>query len=223
VLDAGDTLLGSRTIVPLAIGAESSGTTVLSIPVGTVSGTHHVIARADGDDVVVEGDEDNNTKTAQLQVRLEVLVAPGSMDLASPPTSFTITGNGFADVGFGLPVVNFVRGSTLLAQARATALASGTLTVPYPTSATSLTANVPGLSVGSVEATFSALGTGPLTVTDTRPAPGVSAITPSAIDLASPPASFTITGNGFASGNFGLPVINFMRAGRSWRRRAPPR
>jgi subtilisin family serine protease len=221
--DAGDTLLGSRPIAPLAIGAESAGTTVLSIPVGTASGTYHVIARADADDVVVEGDEANNTRSVQLQVRLEVSVAPGSIDLASPPANFTITGNGFANAGFGLPVVNFVRGTTLLAQARATALAGGTtLTVPYPTSATSLTTNVPGLSIGSVDvqvwqqtasASFSALGTGPLSVVDTRPAPGVSEITPSSIDLASPPASFTITGNGLANAGFGLPVVNFMRGG----------
>jgi hypothetical protein len=196
---------------------------VLSIPVGTASGTYHVIARADADDVVVEGDEANNTRSVQLQVRLEVSVAPGSIDLASPPANFTITGNGFANAGFGLPVVNFVRGTTLLAQARATALAGGTtLTVPYPTSATSLTTNVPGLSIGSVDvqvwqqtasASFSALGTGPLSVVDTRPAPGVSEITPSSIDLASPPASFTITGNGLANAGFGLPVVNFMRGG----------
>jgi subtilisin family serine protease len=223
VLDAGDTLLGSRPIAPLGIGAESSGTTVLSIPAATASGTYHVIARADADDVVVEGDEANNTRSAQLQVRLEVSVAPGSIDLASPPATFAIAGNGFANAGFGLPVVNFVRGTTLLAQARATALAGGTaLTVPYPTSATSLTTNVPGLSVGSVEvqvwqqtasASFSALGTGPLAVVDTRPAPGISAITPSSIDLASPPATFTITGNGLENVGFGLPVINFMRGG----------
>ena len=82
VLDAGDTLLGSRPIAPLGIGAESTGATVLSIPAATASGTYHVIARADSDDVVVEGDEANNTRSAQLQVRLEVSVAPGSIDLA---------------------------------------------------------------------------------------------------------------------------------------------
>src|SRR2546422_2400085 len=145
-------------------------------------------------------------------------ITPSSIDLATPPASFTITGNGFANLGFGLPMVNFMRGTTLLAQARATALTGGTtLTVPFPTPATSITPNLPGLSAGPVQAqvwqqtgsapTFSLIGSAALTVTDTR----VSGITPSSIDLATPPASFTITGNGFANLGFGLPVVNFMR------------
>jgi subtilisin len=148
-------------------------------------------------------------------------IAPNAIDLVSPPTSFTITGNGFANLGFGLPVVNFVRNGTLIAQARATGLSgSTTLTVPYPTPATSLTPNMPGLSAGTVQAqvwqqtssalTFSLIGSTTLTVTDTR---GVSGITPSTIDLAGPPASFTITGSGFANLGFGLPVVNFVRNG----------
>src|SRR3989442_181395 len=99
-------------------------------------------------------------------------------------------------------MVNFMRGTTLLAQARATALtSSSTLTVPFPTPATSITPNLPGLSAGPVQAqvwqqtgsapTFSLIGSAALTVTDTRPVPGVSGITPSSMDLATPPASFT--------------------------------
>src|SRR2546430_1098204 len=71
--------------------------------------------------------------------------------------------------GFGLPVVNFMRGSTMLAQVRATALTgTTTLTVPFSTS----------LTVGAVQAqvytqtgnaTYSLIGTLALTVTDTRP------------------------------------------------------
>jgi len=143
-------------------------------------------------------------------------ITPGTIDLASPPASFTITGSGFANAGFGLPVVNFVRDGTLIAQARATGLSgSTTLTVPYPTPATSLTPNMPGLSAGTVQAqvwqqtgtnSFSLVGSATLTVTDTR---GLS-ITPNLINLAVPPASFTITGNGFTNLGFGLPVVNFM-------------
>ncbi|TMK25269.1 MAG: hypothetical protein E6G64_16290 [Actinobacteria bacterium] len=151
-------------------------------------------------------------------------IAPSTIDLASPPATFTITGNGFANLGFGLPVVNFVRGSTLIAQARATALAGNTtLTVPFPTQATAITTNVPGLSAGTVQAqvwqqtgnapTFSLIGSATLTVTDTRPVPGVSGISPNPIDLADPPATFTITGVGFANLGFGLPVVNFVRGG----------
>jgi hypothetical protein len=147
-------------------------------------------------------------------------ITPSTIDLASPPATFTITGNGFANLGFGLPVVNFVRGNTLIAQARATALnGSTTLTVPFPTQATAITPNMPGLSAGAVTAqvwqqtgssSFSLAGAAGLTVTDTRPVPGVSGITPSTISLTTPPASFTITGNGFANLGFGLPVVNFL-------------
>jgi subtilisin family serine protease len=221
VVDAADTLLASRDVPALAVGASSAASTALTIPVGKPSGTYFLIAQADADGIVEEGDEANNTRALQIQVRVEVLVDPSAIDLASAPAAFAITGNGFADVGFGLPVVNFVRGTTLLAQARATGLTATTLAVPFPTSATSLTPNVPGLSAGAVEVqvwlqtgpgSFSPLGTGPLTVADTRQAPGVSGITPSAIDLASPPSTFTITGGGFVIGA-GLPVINFVRGG----------
>ncbi|MGH7346009.1 MAG: S8 family serine peptidase, partial [Candidatus Rokuibacteriota bacterium] len=149
-------------------------------------------------------------------------ITPSPIDLATPPATFTITGGGFANLGFGLPVVNFMRGNTLLAQARATAPSgSTTLTVPYPTQATALTPNLPGLSAGPVQAqvwqqtaiapTYSLIGSATFTVTDTRSLPGVSGISPSTVDLATPPASFTITGNGFANFGFGLPVVNFMR------------
>src|SRR5439155_9269269 len=35
-------------------------------------------------------------------------VTPSPTDLAAAPGSFTISGNGFANLGVGLPVVNFV-------------------------------------------------------------------------------------------------------------------
>jgi hypothetical protein len=148
-------------------------------------------------------------------------ITPEAIDLAAPPAAFTITGSGLSSSGFGLPVINFIRSGALVAQARASALVAGTtLTVPFPTAATSLTPNLPGLSAGTVQvqvwqptgsATYSLIGSLTLSVADTRPAPGVTGITPSTIELAIPPASFTITGGGFENLGFGLPVINFMR------------
>ena len=145
-------------------------------------------------------------------------ITPSTIDLATPPASFTIAGSGFANLGFGLPVVNFMRGTTLLAQARATALTgSTTLTVPFPTQATALTPNMPGLSGGAVQAqvwqqtgsnSFSLVTTVALTVTDTRRVDGIA---PASINLAAPPATFTITGIGFSDLGYGLPVVNFMR------------
>ena len=148
-------------------------------------------------------------------------ITPSIIDLATPPTAFTIAGNGFTNQGFGLPVVNFTRGTTVLAQARASAMTgSTTLTVPFPTAATAIAPNLPGLSAGTVQAqvyvqtgsvTYTLIGSVSLTINDTRVVPGVSTITPSTIDLATPPTSFTITGNGFTNQGFGLPVVNFAR------------
>jgi subtilisin family serine protease len=220
--DTGDTLVGNRTIGALAAGGSSAGSTTLTLPVGTAAGNYYFIARADGDDALVEGQEGNNSTAVLVEVRAEVLVAPNAIDLATPPATFTVTGGGFANLGFGLPVVNFARNGLLLAQARATAMTETTLTVPFPTSATAIAPNLPGLSAGPIEVqvylqntpvNYRLLASGTLTVTDTRPAPGVSGITPNPIDLATPPAGFTITGGGFANLGFGLPVVNFMRNG----------
>src|SRR5262249_60349814 len=107
------------------------------------------------------------------------------------------------------------------AQARAPAMTGGSShTVPFPTAATAIVPDLPGLSVGTVQAqvyiqtgdlTYTLLGSVTLTITDSRGAPTghVSTITPSTINLSSPPASFTITGSGFADLGFGRPVVNF--------------
>jgi hypothetical protein len=150
-------------------------------------------------------------------------ITPNPIDLAAPPASFTITGGGFANLGFGLPAANFYAGTTFIAQARATSMnANGTsLTIPYPTNATSFSGPLPGLRAGTITVKvynqhtdtgspqWTLLGSTTLTVNDTRPPPGVSAITPNPIDLAAPPPSFTITGTGFANLGFGLPAANF--------------
>src|SRR5262245_17006779 len=151
-------------------------------------------------------------------------ITPNPVDLASPPTVFTIAGQGFTDNGFGLPIVNFVLGSVVLGQARATALGgSVTLTVPFPTNATSLIGPLPGLAAGAVQAqvynqtgpsSFALLGSVTLTVNDTRPcAACVTSIAPNAIDLVSSPTSFTIAGQGFANNGFGPPIANFLLGG----------
>ena len=77
-------------------------------------------------------------------------IAPNPVDLGAAPGSFTITGGGFANAGFGMPVVNFTRNGVLLGQVRATGVAGATLTVPYPTNQNSLSGALPGLSTGAV-------------------------------------------------------------------------
>src|SRR5688572_9312262 len=104
-------------------------------------------------------------------------ITPNSVDLAAPPSGFTVQGGGFKNFGFGPPVVNWQRNGVNIAQARATAMTSTTLTVPYPTNATSIGGPRPGLSVGSATVvvyhqtganSFSVIGTLPFTITNSQ-------------------------------------------------------
>jgi hypothetical protein len=153
-------------------------------------------------------------------------ITPDSFDLTkSLPTAFAITGQRFADTGFGLPVVNFSRGARLVAQARASSLMdSTTLTVPFPTDSSSLKAQLTGLSTAGavlVEVynqtgpdSYSLIGSITLTVNDMRPCMlCVRSLAPNSIDLVAPPAKFTIVGGGFVDKGVGLPLVNFNRGG----------
>src|SRR5204862_202551 len=132
-------------------------------------------------------------------------ITPSSIDLASAPASFSIAGQGFATVALHVALPIFTRGGMLLAQARATALTgSTTLTVPFPTNATSLSGPLPGLSTGAVTvqvynqtgaSTYLLVGGVPLTVTDSRPCVLRSAERRvGQDDLASAPAAFSNAG-----------------------------
>jgi hypothetical protein len=152
----------------------------------------------------------------------EMGITPNPMDLAAAPRAFTITGVGLANLGAGLPVVNFVSNEVLLGQARATQLVGTALTVPFPTNRTSLSGALQGLSAGSVTvsvynqvpggAGFNLVGSANLSVGDTR-CMTCAVIAPSPVDRAVPPSSFTITGSGFADLGAGLPVVNFVAGG----------
>lgn len=64
--DAFDVLLsGGRAVGPIAGGATSSGTSVITIPAGTAAGTYYLFARADGDGDVLESVETNNVRTVR--------------------------------------------------------------------------------------------------------------------------------------------------------------
>jgi allophanate hydrolase subunit 1 len=165
----------------------------------------------------------NDTQPCGLCVRSFL---PGSIDLIAPPATFTIAGEGFVDDGFGLPVANFTRGGAVVGQARAlTLVGSITLTVPFPTNATSISGPWPGLSAGEPvlvqvynqtgPTSYLLVGSAPLIVQDSRPPARVASITPSSFDLTkSLPTAFTIAGQRFADTGFGLPVVNFTRAER---------
>jgi len=68
VLDASDILLGSRDLPSLAAGASSSGSTSVMIPQGTAVRTWYIIAKADGEGIVTETSEANNTYARTFKV-----------------------------------------------------------------------------------------------------------------------------------------------------------
>jgi subtilase family serine protease len=96
-LDAGDVLLGSRAVPALAGGASSAGSTTVTIPAGTATGTYNVIARADSGDVVPEAAENNNTSYRTLRVgpdlQVSALTAPASAGAGSSITVSVTTLN----------------------------------------------------------------------------------------------------------------------------------
>jgi hypothetical protein len=78
-------------------------------------------------------------------------ITPNPIDLAAPPASFTITGGGFTNFGFGLSVANFTNSNgAILAQSRASSGTNTTLTIPFPTGPISVPGPLPGLNAGTV-------------------------------------------------------------------------
>jgi subtilase family serine protease/subtilisin family serine protease len=75
-LDSADVLLGGRAIPPLAAATTNSGSTWLSIPAGTATGSYYILAKADADNVVPETTENNNdTQYAYIQVGPDLVIS----------------------------------------------------------------------------------------------------------------------------------------------------
>jgi hypothetical protein len=208
VLAAGAALAAVRIITPaLALTAVQSAARDMGLA-GFDNDTGLGLIQADG---------------ALMSPSIVTEITPNAVDLVNLPPTFTIAGETFQNRGFGLPVVNFTRSGLLLGQARANSLVgSTTLAVPFPTDATSLNGPLPGLSAGAVliqvynqtgPTSYLLVGSTPLTVQDSRPPAQVTSIIPDSLDLANSPTTFTITGQRFADSGFGLPVVNFTRAG----------
>ncbi len=96
--DAGDTLLsGARTIPPLAGGANSTGTSTVTLPADLGPGTYYLIARADADQLVAETTETNNTIQRTIQIGgdlvISALTVPAKGGAGQPLTITDTTGN----------------------------------------------------------------------------------------------------------------------------------
>src|SRR5262249_14802204 len=75
VLDINDTLLASRDIGALDGGATSTGSTTVTIPASTASGTYYIVAKADADGSVAETYETNNTTVRSLLIGSDLYVS----------------------------------------------------------------------------------------------------------------------------------------------------
>ena len=75
-LDASDFLFAERRAVPeLAPGAGSGGSTLLTVPAATATGTYYLFAKADGDGVIPETQESNNAALRSIQIGPDLVVS----------------------------------------------------------------------------------------------------------------------------------------------------
>jgi subtilase family serine protease len=75
ILNAPDMLLsGARAVPALAAGAASTGSTTLSLPTTISVGVYYLIAKADGDNVVAEAQEANNTSVRSIAIGPDLTV-----------------------------------------------------------------------------------------------------------------------------------------------------
>jgi subtilase family serine protease len=86
-LDAGDTLLSARAVPALAAGATSTGTTSVTIPIGTAPGYYYLIAQADGEGALLETLEINNINYVLVLVGPDLTMQSVSGPVASGPGS----------------------------------------------------------------------------------------------------------------------------------------
>jgi subtilase family serine protease len=91
-ISTSDVQLGSRSVPALSSGASHTATTSVVIPAAVAAGTYYVIARADDELAVGEGNESNNTRYAaslKIGADLDVSTISGAAT-AAPGGSFAV-------------------------------------------------------------------------------------------------------------------------------------
>ena len=96
ILDSGDVLLGSRAVAALAPGVSDTGSVALTLPAGISAGTYYLLAKADGDDALVETQEGNNTYLTTITIGGDLVI-----------TAFTAPAN--AGAGLAITVTDTTR------------------------------------------------------------------------------------------------------------------
>jgi subtilase family serine protease len=149
-LDAADVMLtGGRAVPGLAPGATNSGSTVLTIPAATATGTYYLFAKADGDAAVLETQETNNTTLRSIQVGGDLAVTTMTVPLKAGAGTSIVVADTTANQGAGAVATSTTRfylsvnpqldaSDLLLTGARAvpalgaTAVSTGSTTVAIP-------------------------------------------------------------------------------------------
>ena len=67
-VDPGDVPLGSRPVPVLPVGATNTGSATIVIPLQTAPGSYFIVAAADGDGVIAEASENNNTTARRITI-----------------------------------------------------------------------------------------------------------------------------------------------------------
>jgi hypothetical protein len=155
ILDAADRFLGSRSVAPLVTGAVDSGTTMVSIPAATTTGTYYVLARADSGNVVPETNDSNNVKfSAAMSVGPDLAVAASvtpAITAAGAVLTITDTTRNQGSVTAGASTTGFYLSANALLDAADALLgtrAVGALAPGAVSSSSSTVTLPPGLATG---------------------------------------------------------------------------
>jgi subtilisin family serine protease len=91
-VDSSDLLLGVREIPELAAGASNSGSLAVSLPGETAAGTWYIVAKADGQDALVESSEVNNVSARTIKIGPDLdITAMSSPAVAGAGKTITVT------------------------------------------------------------------------------------------------------------------------------------
>jgi len=157
LLGAGDILLdGSHTIAGLPAGTASSGSTTITIPAGSASGSYYFFAKADAGNAVSETQESNNTVIKLVAIGPDLIVS--SVSVTSPvaagsQTSVTETVTNQGGGGAGPTTTRFYLSTNITLEAADVLLAESrdvpALTAGASSSGTTLVTIPPGTAPGA--------------------------------------------------------------------------
>jgi subtilase family serine protease len=101
-VDASDTVLGSRAVPALAAGASSSGSTTVTIPPGTETGSWYIIGVADADEIAAETSETNNTYARSIKIGPDLTVTSLSAPATAGPGQDIVVSDTIKNQGGGV-------------------------------------------------------------------------------------------------------------------------